>query len=45
MITKLMRFPAEGEQVWIDPLGYKLALDEREGAFQRVLAKQQAAGN
>jgi metallo-beta-lactamase class B len=45
MITKLQRYPTEGEEVWIDPLGYKLALDEREEAFKRVLAKQQAAGN
>lgn len=31
------------ENVWVDPEGYKKAVDEREGAFKAELARQSAA--
>jgi len=43
MLTKLKRLPAEGPKVFIDPAGYKTAVDEAEAAFNKELARQTAA--
>jgi metallo-beta-lactamase class B len=44
MAAKLERLKSHvGEKVWIDPEGYKRAVDERESAFKAELAKQSAA--
>ena len=44
MNAKLARIKAgAGEEVWIDPDGYKTTVAERQRAFERELARQQAA--
>ena len=44
MLNKLARIKAgAGEEVWIDPAGYRAAVAEREQAFTAELARQQAA--
>ncbi|MFC6646075.1 subclass B3 metallo-beta-lactamase [Granulicella cerasi] len=39
--AKLKREPQLGEQVWIDPAGYKAFVDESEVTFHKALAKGQ----
>ena len=44
MLTKLKRAQAgAGESAWIDPEGYKSAVEERHHAFEAELKRQQAA--
>jgi metallo-beta-lactamase class B len=43
MLPKLARMPREGEAVWIDPQGYRAAIDRAEKDFQKALLGQQAA--
>ncbi len=43
MLSKLARMPAEGDQVWIDPAGYKARSRNAKAAFERELAQQKAA--
>ncbi len=43
MLAKLARMPQQGDEVWIDPQGYRAAVAEREAAFAAELHKQQAA--
>jgi len=42
MLAKLQRLPQEGPKVWIDPTGYKAAVDAAELTFNTALAKQQS---
>jgi len=42
MLAKLQRLPQEGPKVWIDPQGYKAAVDAAELTFNTEFAKQQA---
>ena len=39
MLGKLGRMPREGNAVWIDPAGYRRALDEAESSYRAMLAK------
>jgi len=43
LLGKLPRLPQEGPHIWIDPEGYRTAIDKAEQAFNAELAKQQAA--
>ena len=43
MLPKLARLPKEGPAVWIDPAGFKAAIQEKEAAIQKLLAQHQAA--
>ncbi len=43
MLTKLQQMPQRGGQVWIDPAGYKQAVDDAQQRFDKELAKQQHA--
>ena len=43
LLGKLPRLPQEGPHTWIDPEGYRTAIDQAEQAFNAELAKQQAA--
>jgi metallo-beta-lactamase class B len=44
MLTKLHKAQAgAGESAWIDPEGYKAAVDERQHAFEAELKRQRAA--
>jgi hypothetical protein len=43
MLAKLERAMAgAGESVWIDPEGYKAAVEEREQAFEAELKRQKS---
>jgi metallo-beta-lactamase class B len=42
LIEKLPKLPTEGPKVWIDPKGYREAVDEAEGDFQKEFARQKA---
>jgi metallo-beta-lactamase class B len=42
MLTKLQRLPQIGPKVWIDPQGYKAALDEDEATFNKEFDRQRA---
>ncbi|HEY1758725.1 MAG TPA: subclass B3 metallo-beta-lactamase [Bryobacteraceae bacterium] len=42
MLAKLARMPREGDNVWIDPDGYRSAVAERKAAFENELHHQQA---
>jgi metallo-beta-lactamase class B len=42
MLRKLPRAASQGPSVWIDPQGYRAAVDAAERAFDADLAKQQA---
>ncbi len=42
MLAKLKRMPAEGDEVWIDPEGYKRAVSEREQAFEAAFERENA---
>jgi metallo-beta-lactamase class B len=44
MLGKLARMPKQGSAVWVDPLGYRAAVAERKGAFEKELREQQAGG-
>jgi metallo-beta-lactamase class B len=39
---KLARLPREGDEVWVDPQGYRNAIEEGERSFEKQLAEQQA---
>jgi metallo-beta-lactamase class B len=43
MLAKLERATTEGRRVWIDPQGYKTAIDNAERDFKAMLTKQQSA--
>jgi metallo-beta-lactamase class B len=44
MLPKLQKAQAgAGESAWIDPQGYKAAVDERQRAFEAELKRQQQA--
>jgi hypothetical protein len=44
MLPKLQKAQAgAGESAWIDPEGYKAAVDERQHAFEAELKRQRAA--
>lgn len=43
MLDKLKRYPAEGEKVFIDPQGYRKAIDKGQATFEAALAKEEAA--
>jgi metallo-beta-lactamase class B len=45
MLDKLTRVAKDGDSVWVDPVGYKAAVAERETAFQAELQKQQKAAS
>ena len=45
MLAKLGRMPAEGDEVWADPEGYRRAVQESEQAFEAKLAQQTAASH
>lgn len=40
MLAKLKRMPTEGDQVWVDPAGYKRGIDAAERTFQAKLAQE-----
>ena len=42
MLAKLRRMPIEGDEVWIDPEGYKRALADAEQGFRATLERQTA---
>jgi metallo-beta-lactamase class B len=42
MLAKLQRSETEGRRVWIDPQGYKAAIDSAERDFNAMLTKQQS---
>ena len=45
MLEKLQRIkPRAAEDVWIDPLGFKAAIAEREQAFEKELKRQETEG-
>ncbi len=33
-----------GENVWVDPAGYRAAVGEREAAFEKELLRQETGG-
>lgn len=43
MLTKLKKYPAEGEQAFLDPQGYKKFVDEGQAKFEAALAKEKAS--
>ncbi len=43
MLPKLRRMPAEGDRVWIDPVGYKEALARAQHAFEAAYQRQSLA--
>ncbi len=42
LLPKLQRLPKEGPSVFIDPTGYKTAVDDAEHNYQLIYAKQKA---
>ncbi len=42
MLGKLERMPTQGDSVWIDPAGYRRALDEAEESYRARLTEQTA---
>jgi metallo-beta-lactamase class B len=42
LLEKLPKLPTEGPKVWVDPKGYREAVDEAEGDFQKEFARQKA---
>jgi metallo-beta-lactamase class B len=42
-LAKLDRLPKEGASVWVDPSGYREAVDELESTYRAELARQQAS--
>lgn len=40
MLAKLKELPQRGEEVWIDPVGYKKAVDAGERAFEKLVRSQ-----
>ena len=44
MLAKLGRMPAEGDEVWVDPEGYKRALAAAQKEFEAKLEQQTTAG-
>lgn len=42
MLEKLQSMPTEGDKVWVDPAGYRAAVDAAERDFQKELARQKA---
>jgi metallo-beta-lactamase class B len=43
MLAKLDRMPKEGDAVWIDPQGYRKAVEEKQAAFEKEVAAEKAA--
>ena len=43
MLTKLQQLPTQGPKIWIDPAGYRDAVNDAQETFTTELAKQQAA--
>ncbi len=43
LLGKVARMAKEGDEVWIDPQGYRAAIEEGERGFQKLLKEQQAA--
>ena len=43
MLAKLQRMPAEGDEVWVDPEGYKRSLAAAQAEFEAKLQQQTAA--
>lgn len=41
LLAKLARMPKEGDEVWVDPEGYRTTIEEGERAFEKYLAEQQ----
>lgn len=42
MLKKRAKLPKDGPRVWIDPAGYKLAVDEAQADFEKAYARQRA---
>lgn len=42
LLEKVARMPREGDEVWIDPKGYREAIEDGKRSFEENLAKQQA---
>jgi metallo-beta-lactamase class B len=42
MVEKYARMKQGGENVWVDPAGYRAALAEREAAFEKELKRQES---
>jgi metallo-beta-lactamase class B len=40
LLEKLARMPQQGDEVWIDPQGYRSAIEAGQQAFEKYLAKQ-----
>jgi metallo-beta-lactamase class B len=43
LLEKIARMPQEGQEVWVDPKGYRAVIDEGERAFEKRLAEQKKA--
>jgi metallo-beta-lactamase class B len=41
LLDKLARMPREGDEVWIDPQGYRATIEAGERSFEKYLAEQQ----
>jgi len=41
LLEKLARMPREGDEVWVDPQGYRATIEAAERSFENYLAKQQ----
>jgi metallo-beta-lactamase class B len=44
MLVKVDRMAKEGPEVFVDPAGYKKAVDDAEASFEKAVAKQKTAG-
>jgi metallo-beta-lactamase class B len=44
LLEKYPRMKQDGENVWVDPAGYRAAVAEREADFQKELARQEGGG-
>jgi metallo-beta-lactamase class B len=44
MLEKVARMPREGDEVWVDPQGYREAIDAGQKAFEKQLEEQKAKG-
>ncbi|HEY0308646.1 MAG TPA: subclass B3 metallo-beta-lactamase [Acidobacteriaceae bacterium] len=40
LLEKVERMPREGDEVWVDPQGYRVAIEEAERTFEKYLAAQ-----
>ena len=41
MLQKLQRMARDGDEVWVDPQGYRATIEEGRLSFEKVLARQQ----